>query len=93
MRRTIHLAALIVASTGCNPSTKVDPADTTCSADDERVMAMTHCSCDCGAPINRAHWAKYMEAQERMCKDYVGPMCKMKCPDAVCESGVCRIKK
>ncbi|HVH42389.1 MAG TPA: hypothetical protein VM925_08595 [Labilithrix sp.] len=55
---------------------------------------MVKCSCDCGVPINRAKWQKYLDAQAQMCVDYHGPMCRMDCSNVVleCRDRVCSVK-
>jgi hypothetical protein len=97
-RAILPAVALTLIPAACNQASseplKIDAADATCRSDADCWMTMTHCSCDCGAPINRAHWQKYLDAQERMCKNYRGMMCKMACNDTViCDKGVCRVKK
>jgi hypothetical protein len=102
-RRLACLRALTLALAACSPAPsqpttgpalKIEPADATCSADADCGMTMTQCSCDCGSPVNVARKQKYVEAEERACKSYEGPMCKMACNDTViCDSGVCTIKK
>ena len=102
-RLALLAAALTLALAACDrapsrasaePALKIDPADATCSSNADCGMTMTQCSCDCGSPVNVARRQKYIDAQERMCKSYEGPMCKMACNDTViCDSGVCRIKK
>jgi hypothetical protein len=77
------------------PELKIDPADQTCRSNDDCVVKLTQCACDCGSPVNREHARKYEEALDRACKGYSGRMCKMApCTDvATCDDGVCRIKK
>jgi hypothetical protein len=86
----------VVISTNASgePALKIDPADATCTSNADCGFTLTQCSCNCGTPINLAHWQKYLDAQERMCKNYAGPMCKVACEDtAICDKGVCRIKR
>ena len=73
-------------------SIEVDLADQICENDDDCIMAMVKCSCDCGVPINKANWQKYLDEQEKMCEDYEGPMCKMMCNQKIrCVDKACSI--
>jgi hypothetical protein len=75
-------------------SIKIDPADQACQVDDDCIMAMVRCSCDCGQPINEMHWEKYLNKQQRMCKFYSGEMCKMVCAENLkCINNICTIVK
>lgn len=76
------------------PELKIDPADQVCRSDDDCVVRLTQCECDCGSPVNRPNAEKYEEALHRACEGYKGRMCKMApCTDfATCDGGVCRIK-
>jgi hypothetical protein len=77
-----------------DPALKVDPTDQGCTSADECIQTMVKCSCDCGVPINRAKWQKYLDAQAQMCVDYHGPMCRMDCSNVVleCRDRVCSVK-
>lgn len=73
-------------------SLEVAAADQKCEADDDCIMVMVKCSCDCGVPINKANWQKYLDKQEKMCEDYEGPMCKMMCNQKLrCINKVCSV--
>jgi hypothetical protein len=70
----------------------IDPADQACQADDDCVMAMVKCSCDCGIPINKLNWPKYIDQQAKICENYNGPMCKMSCDQVLkCVNSICTI--
>jgi hypothetical protein len=70
----------------------IDPADQRCLSDEDCTTTMTRCTGDCGSPINRLHARRYLDLQERMCRDYEGPMRKMSCPGrVVCMDGVCAV--
>lgn len=69
----------------------VNSSDQTCKVDEDCIMAMTECSCDCGIPINIIHWKKYLDEQEKKCKFYTGIMCggmhceqELKCINNIC---------
>ncbi len=74
---------------------KVVSSDQSCQVDTDCIMAMVECSCDCGIPINKIHWQKYLDKQERKCKFYTGKMCKMSCEQELkCINNICTdIKK
>ena len=73
-------------------SIEVEPADQACEADEDCIMAMVKCSCDCGVPINKANWKKYLDEKEEMCTDYEGPMCGMMCDQNLgCVDKVCEV--
>ena len=57
----------------------VETNDQSCIEDSDCVMAMVECSCDCGVPINKIHWQKYLDMKEEKCKSYTGKTCKMDC--------------
>jgi hypothetical protein len=70
----------------------INPADQACQADDDCVMAMVKCSCDCGVPINKLNWPKYLDQQARMCENYNGRMCKMGCNQVLkCVDNICAV--
>lgn len=75
-----------------DPVLTIDPEDRRCEKDEDCILAMVRCSCDCGQPVNRAHSQKYLDAQDEMCEDYSGKMCKMKCDQKLgCVQHVCTI--
>lgn len=72
------------------PAQTVDPSDQACSADADCELVPLKCSCDCGAPVNKDHAPKYLEAKKKMCENYVGPVCDMYCENRVeCRDGLC----
>ena len=71
---------------------KIDPNDQICQEDTDCVRAMVKCSCDCGVPINKLSWQKYLARQEKMCKFYFGRMCKIGCNEVPkCINNICTI--
>jgi hypothetical protein len=86
-------SSVVISTNGSGePFFNIDPADTTCRSSEECGFTNTSCLSDCGDPVNLAHAKKYVAARERMCKSYGGK--PITCTDtAVCESGVCRVKK
>lgn len=70
----------------------MDPAHQRCEKDADCMLTMTKCSCHCGVPIHKKHWNHYLALQEKMCRDYKGKKCKMRCDQKLaCVSGKCRI--
>lgn len=68
----------------------VDITDQTCKADDDCILAMVECSCDCGIPINKIYWQKYLDVQEEKCRNYQGPYCKIDClVEPKCIKNIC----
>ena len=69
---------------------EVSSSDQTCQVNEDCIMAMVECSCDCGVPINKVHWQKYLDRQEKKCKFYAGKMCKMACEQKLeCVNHIC----
>jgi hypothetical protein len=63
-----------------------------CKHDAECVRMVLECSCSCGMSVNRRFVGLYLEAKEKRCRDYSGPMCKMSCPGVErCISGICEV--
>lgn len=89
-----------VISTTMEPSLTTNPTapipkktDQVCKVDEDCVMAMVKCSCDCGVPINKIHWQKYLDAQVERCKNYNGPYCKVSCTfEPKCINNTCTVK-
>ena len=74
------------------PVLKIDPKDQECDKDEDCILTMVKCSCDCGLPVNRAHLQKYLDEQEKMCEDYEGKMCKMNCDQKLgCIHHICMV--
>jgi len=74
------------------PMLEIDSTDQACEVDDDCVMAMVKCSCDCGIPINKIHQQKYIDEQIEICENYEGKMCKMKCEQELeCVDSICTI--
>lgn len=72
---------------------EINSADQACKADEDCIMTMVECSCDCGVPINKIHWQKYLDAQEERCKNYDGSYCKMNCAfKPKCINNMCTVK-
>lgn len=70
----------------------IDISDRSCKVDEDCIMAMIKCSCDCGIPINKIYLNKYLNKQNEMCKSYTGPMCKMQCEQKLkCISNICTV--
>ena len=68
----------------------VNLSDQTCKVDEDCIMAMTECSCDCGIPINKIHWGKYLAEKAKKCKSYTGKMCKVSCNQKLkCNNNIC----
>lgn len=77
-----------------NDTIEVDREDQTCEQDDDCILAMVKCSCDCGVPINEKHWSKYLDEQKKMCENYQGKMCKMDCGQELkCEDNICIVSE
>lgn len=70
---------------------QIDASDQSCQTDNDCIMAMTECSCDCGKPINKEAWPKYLDMQDKMCEDYDGPQCDMDCNPSKCINEVCTV--
>ncbi len=76
-----------------NKPIEVNSTDQVCEVDEDCIMAMVECSCDCGVPINKIHWQKYLDAQEKKCKNYDGPYCKVSCAyELRCINNICTVK-
>ncbi len=70
----------------------INPEDKKCTVDEDCVTTMVKCSCDCGVPINKIHWSKYLDKKAKRCTFYFGPMCFMKCEQELkCINGICTI--
>lgn len=73
-----------------NTETNIQISDQYCQTDNDCVMAVTECSCDCGTPINKANQQKYSDIRATKCKNYVGVMCGMSCDHKLsCVSNRC----
>lgn len=67
--------------------------DQVCKVDEDCVMAMVKCSCDCGVPVNKIHWLKYSFEQVKRCENYKGTYCKMNCEvEPKCINNICTVK-
>jgi hypothetical protein len=82
-------------SSSIDPATwivEIDPAHQACDLDIDCGLAYVDCStCDCGVPINLDYEELYINKYEELCRDYVGPVCEMFCPQATlaCDAGQC----
>lgn len=77
-----------------NPTVPIPKnTDQVCEVDKDCIMAMVKCSCNCGVPINKIYWQKYLDAQVKRCKNYKGPYCKVNCEvEPKCINNTCMIK-
>jgi hypothetical protein len=74
---------------------EVDSAHQVCELASDCVLVYVDCSgCDCGVPINKKYENLYLELYDDLCRDYVGAVCEMYCPQAtlVCTSNQCEVK-
>lgn len=87
---SILIVGLIVIYYFFYKTINVNSSDQTCKVDEDCIMAMIECSCDCGIPINKIHWEKYLVEQAKKCKLYTGTMCKMRCEQKLkCINNIC----
>jgi hypothetical protein len=81
----------IAAPTDPPPS---PPAHLACAVDADCVRVFRRCgTCDCGAPLARAHVAADAAERDARCRDVVAPVCEMDCRRTTprCEAGQCAL--
>ncbi|MFC1774759.1 hypothetical protein ACFLZN_00400 [Nanoarchaeota archaeon] len=72
---------------------KVNADHQLCDVDDDCVLQILECSCDCGVPINKQYREDYARVRSKNCENYQGAICKMACDiEAFCVAGVCKIR-
>ena len=70
------------------------PAHLACAVDADCVRVFRRCgTCDCGAPLAKAHAAADAAEREARCRDVVAPVCEMDCRHTVprCDGGRCAL--
>jgi hypothetical protein len=70
------------------------PEHLACSVDADCVRVFRRCgTCDCGAPLARAHVAADAAEREARCRDVVAPICEIDCRRTTprCVSGRCSL--
>jgi hypothetical protein len=70
------------------------PAHLACAVDADCVRVFRRCgTCDCGAPLAKAHAAADAAERDARCRDVVAPVCEMDCRRTTprCDAGRCAL--
>lgn len=70
------------------------PAHLACAVDADCVRVFRRCgTCDCGAPLAKAHAAADAAERDARCRDVVAPVCEMDCRRTTprCDGGRCTL--